>query len=144
MEERIMAKIQLNVELENANSKERFELECPYESDSAEVSNAAATLSTACDNESIISGIQNALAPQSELHKHFLSVFAWKGHDKAGWHDVLVFIQSISVNDTELSINADEISTNDLTDSLTLQLVRPNSCGGCGASNELSMHFVDS
>jgi hypothetical protein len=62
MEERIMAKIQLNVELENADSKERFELECPYESDSAEVANAAAALSTASDNESIISGIQNALA----------------------------------------------------------------------------------
>jgi hypothetical protein len=139
-----MAKIQLNVELENANSKERFELECPYESDSAEVSNAAAALSTASDNKSIISGIQSALAPQSELHKQFLSVFAWKGHDKAGWHDVQVFIQSISVNNTELPINADSISNNDLSDSLTLQLVRPNSCGSCGASNELSMHFLDS
>jgi hypothetical protein len=139
-----MAKIQLNVELENANSKERFELECPYESDSAEVSNAAAALSTASDNKSIISGIQSALAPQSELHKQFLSVFAWKGHDKAGWHDVQVFIQSIIVNDTELPINADSISNNDLSDSLTLQLVRPNSCGSCGASNELSMHFLDS
>jgi hypothetical protein len=139
-----MTKIQLNVELENANSKERFELECPYESDSAEVASAAALLSQATDNESIISGIQNALAPQSELHKHFLSVFAWKGHDKAGWHDVQVFIQTISVNDTELPINTDGISNNDLSDSLTLQLVRPNSCGSCGASNELSMHFVDS
>jgi hypothetical protein len=108
------------------------------------VSNAAAALSTASDNKSIISGIQSALAPQSELHKQFLSVFAWKGHDKAGWHDVQVFIQSISVNDTELPINADSISNNDLSDSLTLQLVRPNSCGSCGASNELSMHFLDS
>jgi len=139
-----MAKIQLNVELENADSKEKFELECPYESDNAEVSNAAASLSKASDKESIISAIQNALAPQSELHKHFLSVFAWKGHDKAGWHDVQVFIRSVSVNDTELSINADEVSGKDMWDSLTLQLVRPNSCSSCGASNELSMHFVDS
>ena len=139
-----MAKIQLKVELENADSKEKFELECPYESDSAEVSNAAASLSKASDKESIISGIQNALAPQSELHKHFLSVFAWKGHDKAGWHDVQVFIRSVSVDGTEVPINADEISNNDLSDCLTLQLVRSNSCGSCGASDELSMHFVDS
>lgn len=139
-----MAKIQLNVELENADSKEKFELECPYESDNAEVSNAAASLSKASDKESIISAIQNVLAPQSELHKHFLSVFAWKGHDKAGWHDVQVFIRSVSVDGTEVPINADEISNNDLSDCLTLQLVRSNSCGSCGTSNELSMHFLDS
>lgn len=139
-----MAKIQLKVELENADSKEKFELECPYESDSAEVSNAAASLSKASDKESIIQAIQNTLAPQSELHKHYLSVFAWKGHDKAGWHDVQVFIRSVSVDGTEVPINADEISNNDLSDCLTLQLVRSNSCGSCGTSNELSMHFLDS
>lgn len=139
-----MAKIQLNVELENADSKERFEIECPYESDSAEVSNAAAALSKAGDNESLIPAIHSALTSQSELHKHFLSVFAWKGHNKAGWHDVQVFIRSICVDGTELPIISDEISNNDLSDSLTLQLVRPHSCGSCGSSNELSMHFLDS
>lgn len=79
-----MAKIQLNVELENGDSKERFEVECPYESDSAEVSGAVAELSKATDNQSIIEAMQRALSPNSELYKHFLSVFAYKGHDKAG------------------------------------------------------------
>lgn len=139
-----MAKIQLNVELENGDSKERFEVECPYESDSAEVSGAVAELSKATDNQSIIEAMQRALSPNSELYKHFLSVFAYKGHDKAGWHDVQAFIRSIKINDTELPIDVDEIADNDLTDSITLQLVRANFCGNCGVSHDLSMHFLDS
>lgn len=137
-----MANIQLNVELENADSKERYELDCPYESDSAEVANAAAALLKANDNQSIIKAVQEALSPGSELYTHFLRIFAWQGHDKVGWHDVQVFIRSIIVDGTELPIDADEISENDLSDGLTLQLIRAEYCGNCHKSNELFMEFL--
>ena len=124
MEVRKMAKIQLNVELENADSKESFDVECPYESSSAEVSNAAATLSKAIGNKHIIEAIQGAISPGSELHKHFLGIFVWKGHDKAGWHDVLVHIRHVIVDDVKLSIDELELYETDQSSCLTLQLVR--------------------
>jgi hypothetical protein len=143
MEDRMMAKIQLKVELENADSRERFDLECPFESDSIEVSSAIEEIAKATDINSIILAVQNAINPESELYKHLLEVFAWKGHDKEGWHDVRVFIRSIDIDEYELPIDADEVSDNDLSDALTLQLVRRDFCGSCGASNELSMYFLD-
>ena len=139
-----MARIQLKVELENADSRQSLDLECPFESDSVEIVAAAEEIAKATDINSIIQAIQNAINPESDLYKHLLEVFAWQGHDKEGWHDVRVFIRSIDIDDYELPIDADEVSDNDLSDALTLQLVRRDFCGSCGASNELSMYFLDS
>lgn len=130
-----MAKIQLKVTLENANSKEKFDLDCPYESETAAVIAAEERLSRAIGTDDLIRTLQNEIKPGSELYEHFLGIFVWKGHDKSGWHDVIVYIREVIAGDHTLTLDEDELYANDQRQMAALQLER--------GTPVVSMHFID-
>lgn len=130
-----MAKIELKVVLENADSKETMELDCPFESVAADVAAIEADLASASDTSELIKKLQKALAPGTPLYAHFLSVFVRMGHDKAGWHDVIVYIKSVSARDVQHEIDEDKIHEEGQADTVALQIER--------STNGPTMYFIE-
>lgn len=137
-----MAKIQIDVEIENDESKETMALECPYEGNDAEVVEASQSLKKAHDTMSLLQTLQKILAPGTALYDHFLDVFCWKAHDKAGWHSAQVYIKSISVDGDRWDVDVDALDESDQAGMYTLQLVRGTFCGSCHAVENRSMYFL--
>lgn len=138
-----MPKIQLNVMLENADSKDAMELECLYEGSAAEAEVLVADLASADSTAAMLKGLHEALAPETTMYRHFLDAFTRMGHDKLGWYDVMAYIKSIEIDGTLHSIDEDFLYDNDLQDMSRIQIARGTACGACGNHNEPSMYFLN-
>ncbi len=137
-----MAKIQIDVEIENDESKETMALECPYEGNDTEVVGAAESLKKAHDTMSLLQTLQKILVPGTALYDHFLDVFCWKAHDKAGWHSAQVYIKSISIDDDRKDVDEHSLNQNEQSDMNCIQLVRSSLCSSCGENIKRKMQFM--
>jgi len=138
-----MPKIQLNIVLENADSKETMDLECSYEGSASGIEGLAADLDTADSTAAILQGLHKALTPETMMYRHFLDVFTRMGHDKLGWHDVMAYITAIEIDGTVHSIDEDYLYDNDLQDMNRIQIARGTACGSCSHYTEASMYFLN-
>ncbi len=137
-----MAKIQLDVEIENDESKAKMELDFPYESDETEVVEAAERLKKAHDTISLLTTLHNILVPGTALYDHFLDMFCWNAHDKAGWHSAQVYIKSVSVDGVRQDIDGEALLRTDKSDRSCIQLSRSSLCPSCYDQRDRSMHFL--
>ena len=114
------------IDLQNGDSGFRLgESAYLIESDDPQIQMAAAAIEAAVGPTCMIDAIRTSLRKGSTIHDRLLSALALQGHDKAGWHDVIAEINSVSVNGGPRLLNDDGfLGEDDLSHLMRIQLSR--------------------